>query len=260
MTSVKNGNHHFVNVGVCALKGHATYKPDEVEIAGRLNVVTSQGEAWRCLRCGDYIVGAAASAGPADAAPIVPRGRALRDLWIMRFIAWEKSIKAVILFVSAFAVWRFESWQGSFRNVVNQELPLLAPVGDVVGWNVDDSWLVRSSVAASEASHGTLVLLGWGLVLYALVEAGEAVGLFLGQRWGEYFAVIATGFLVPLEVYEILHHVTWFKILVLIVNLFLIVWLLVDKRLFGIRGGHAAYVAEHHEQSLLTIERASLMK
>jgi hypothetical protein len=36
-----------------------------------------------------------------------------------------------------------------------------------------------------------------------------------------------------------------------------VVYLLLTKRLFGIRGGHAAYEAERHEESLLEVEEAA---
>ena len=34
------------------------------------------------------------------------------------------------------------------------------------------------------------------------------------------------------------------------------VYILLTKRLFGLRGGHAAYLAERHETSLLEVELA----
>ena len=41
-------------------------------------------------------------------------------------------------------------------------------------------------------------------------------------------------------------------------NFAAILWLLWSKRLFGLRGGAAAYHAEHAEESLLTVERAAV--
>ena len=43
---------------------------------------------------------------------------------------------------------------------------------------------------------------------YALIELIEAVGLWLMQRWGEYFAVIATSVFLPLEIYELTEKIT----------------------------------------------------
>jgi hypothetical protein len=44
---------------------------------------------------------------------------------------------------------------------------------------------------------------------------------------------------------------------ILIINIAAVVWLLYSKRLFGFRGGAAAYHAEHSAESLLTVERAA---
>jgi uncharacterized membrane protein (DUF2068 family) len=77
------------------------------------------------------------------------------------------------------------------------------------------------------------------------------------KRWGEYLAVVATSVFLPLEIYEIAHKVSVLKLLALAVNIAAVVWLLYSKRLFGLRGGSAAYHAEHAEESLMTVERAA---
>jgi hypothetical protein len=59
-------------------------------------------------------------------------------------------------------------------------------------------------------------------------------------------------------VYELTHHVTWLKLVALLVNLAAVVYLVWSKRLFGIRGGHAAFQAERNAQSLLEVEAAAL--
>ncbi len=78
------------------------------------------------------------------------------------------------------------------------------------------------------------------------------------KRWGEYFAVVATGVFLPLEIYELTEKVTVLRVGALAINLAAVVWLLWSKRLFGINGGGAAYRAEHHTESLLSVERAGL--
>ena len=60
------------------------------------------------------------------------------------------------------------------------------------------------------------------------------------KRWAEYLTFIATTVLLPLEIYELTHSITPFKIIALIVNIAIVVYLLFAKRLFGLRGGAAA--------------------
>jgi uncharacterized membrane protein (DUF2068 family) len=76
--------------------------------------------------------------------------------------------------------------------------------------------------------------------LFAVVEGVEAVGLWYAKRWAEYLTLIVTASLLPLEIYEIAHKTSPFKILAFVVNVAVVGYLLYAKRLFGIRGGVAA--------------------
>ena len=67
-----------------------------------------------------------------------------------------------------------------------------------------------------------------GTFLYAGVFATEGMGLLLRKRWAEYFTIIATGGLIPLEIYELARHFTLAKLMVLLVNA-LIVWYLAAR-------------------------------
>src|SRR5262249_17936428 len=51
--------------------------------------------------------------------------------------------------------------------------------------------------------------------------------------------------------------VTWVRIGALIINIAAVIYLLYTKRLFGLRGGHEAYMAERHEANLLEVEEAA---
>jgi hypothetical protein len=69
--------------------------------------------------------------------------------------------------------------------------------------------------------------------------------------------VVGTTLFVPLEVYEVVDSASWLKVIVLVINVAAVIYLLLSKRLFGIRGGHAAYEAALHDVSLLEVEAAS---
>src|SRR4029079_4569249 len=90
----------------------------------------------------------------------------------------------------------------------------------------------------------TLRLVGAGLAGFAALEAAEAVGLWFQRRWAEYLTFVATPLLLPLEIYELSSRVTWFKVTALILNLAIVIYLLLAKRLFGVRGGSAAERAD----------------
>jgi uncharacterized membrane protein (DUF2068 family) len=67
-----------------------------------------------------------------------------------------------------------------------------------------------------------------GTFIYAALFAVEGIGLLLRKRWAEYFTIITTGGLIPIEVYELAHHFTAVKLVVLLVNV-AIVWYLVRR-------------------------------
>ncbi len=53
-----------------------------------------------------------------------------------------------------------------------------------------------------------------------------------GAGGAEYLTVIATGVLIPYEAYEVVHHVTLFKVGALLLNLAVVGYLAYRKRLF----------------------------
>ncbi|WP_271215599.1 DUF2127 domain-containing protein [Streptosporangium carneum] len=238
----------------CAFTGHRTYAPDDPALRDRLRARTAAGEAWRCLRCADFTVGAADGGGPADEAPDVSRGRHLRDTVVLRFFAVERLIRAVVLITAAYAVWRFRGGGGSLRQIFERALPILGEAGLDVQRSRVLSW-IQDALGASQATLGWITA---ALVGYAVIELVEAVGLWLLKRWGEYFAFVATGVFLPLEIHELAERVTPLRLGAFLVNLALLAYLAWTKRLFGLRGGRAAHEAERRSGSLIEIERAAM--
>jgi len=236
----------------CGVRGHVTYAPDEADLRERVHVDTPEGEAWRCLRCDDFVVGEPHGSGPATHAPSVPRGRALRDELIMRFLAVERVVRGLVFLAAGVVVWQFRDSRVHLREVFQEKLPILSQLG----FNVGESRIVHTIDTALGLSGTALAWIAVALVAYAAVELIEAVGLWRGERWGEYFAVIATSAFLPLEIYEITEKVTVLRAGALVVNIAAVAWLLWSKRLFGINGGAAAYRAERESESVLTVRRA----
>jgi uncharacterized membrane protein (DUF2068 family) len=77
-----------------------------------------------------------------------------------------------------------------------------------------------------------VVLIAIGSVLYGLLEILEAGGLVLRRRWAEYLVVIATGFGIPIEIREVILHLTWLRLALLVINIAVVVYLIDRKRLF----------------------------
>jgi uncharacterized membrane protein (DUF2068 family) len=71
-----------------------------------------------------------------------------------------------------------------------------------------------------------LEALSAGTFFYAALLLTEGTGLLMRKHWAEYFTVITTAGLIPLEIYELAKHFSWPKIAVLVVNVAIVVYLI----------------------------------
>jgi uncharacterized membrane protein (DUF2068 family) len=245
------------NLRHCARKGHVTYAPVEPEYRERLEAHTPLGDTWRCLRCGDYVLGEPKGSGPANEAPVLLRGKELRSAFILRALAIERWVRGLILILLAIAVNRLKTTQVSLKELFARDLKSLQPFFDQIHFNVTDSSTVHSIQKVLDAKPSTLNLITIGLLLYGALQIVEGIGLWSLKRWGEYVAVVGTTLFIPLEVYELTQKATWIKIGVLVINVAAVLYLLLSKRLFGLRGGRAAYEASLREESLLEVRESA---
>ena len=238
---------------VCGLRGHELVGTDVAELRPEDSLVAreAEGSRWyRCLRCDSWLP-LARPKHPSRrhlpdrseiALPI--RGRALRDKIVLRLIAIDRALHFVLLALLALAVFLIASHQHELQRRFYRVLADLQ--GGVGGGPVQThrTGLLHELDRLFSLDAGTLKLVGLALALYAVLEGAEAIGLWYQRRWAEYLTFIATTLLLPLEVYELTRHVSWFKLGALVINLAIVLYLLLAKRLFGIRGGAAVERAE----------------
>lgn len=65
-----------------------------------------------------------------------------------------------------------------------------------------------------------------GSFFYMALLGTEGVGLLLRKQWAEYLTIIATASFIPLELYEIVQHVRAGRIIILIINIAMVVYLI----------------------------------
>jgi uncharacterized membrane protein (DUF2068 family) len=82
----------------------------------------------------------------------------------------------------------------------------------------------------TDLSPQRLRQLSFGTFFYAALLLTEGVGLALGKRWAEYFTIIATSSFVPLEIYEIFRHANITKVVVLLINIAVVWYLVLELR------------------------------
>jgi uncharacterized membrane protein (DUF2068 family) len=75
-----------------------------------------------------------------------------------------------------------------------------------------------------------LKALSIGTFFYSALFLTEGIGLALRKRWAEYLTIVSTASLLPLEVYEIVRHVDFARIVVLLANIAIVVYLVIEVR------------------------------
>jgi uncharacterized membrane protein (DUF2068 family) len=244
----------------CGVGGHVLVGRDAAEVRpveDALVVRDHDAVRWhRCLRCDCWVAlprpERATREHPPDRAEIeLPlRGKALRDKIVLRLIAVDRVLHFLVLGLLGVAVLLFASDRDSLRAAYYRVLTAIQ--GGVAGGPVQTSGhvgIVRELDRLFTLRSGTLHVVGIALLAYAVLEGVEALGLWHGKRWAEYLTFISTAILLPFEVYEIATRPTALKVIGFVINVAVVVYLLLRKRLFGLRGGFAAEEAERRRES-----------
>ncbi len=241
---------------VCGARGHELLGTNAASLREQDAFFAREtgGLRWyRCLRCDSWLPLPPPQKPKREFPPdedqieLPLRGRALRDKIVLRVIAIDRAIHFVLLAALAVLIFAFASHRAQLQKFVNRL----------------DAVFYGSSNGHAQHAHGilhdlerlvtldvtTLRLIGYAAVAYAALEGAEAVGLWFQYRWAEYLTLVATALFVPLEIYELSQSVSTLKVLALVVNLAILFYLLLAKRLFGLRGGGEAEHAARERDS-----------
>jgi uncharacterized membrane protein (DUF2068 family) len=250
----------------CGLHGHEIVGTDAAALRpeDELFARESGGLRWyRCMRCDSWLAltppdHPARKFPPArDEIALPLRGKPLRDRYVLRLIAVDRILHFLVLSALAAAVFLF----ASDRAALNAEFTrILNDLQGGAGGPMTNSnhGIVHDLRYLFAVRIQNLYLVGAAIAAYALLEGIEAIGLWFAKRWAEYLTFVATIVFVPYEISELVKSITALKVVALIINLAIAVYLLYAKRLFGLRGGGKAERAEREADTGWTaIERAT---
>lgn len=82
----------------------------------------------------------------------------------------------------------------------------------------------------SMLNHRKLEELSVGTFAYSALHLTEGSGLLLGKRWAKYFTIISTSSFIPLEVYELTRRVSPARLVVLLLNVVVVAYLVIELR------------------------------
>ena len=250
----------------CGLHGHELLGSDAARLRAEDAIFAREedGLRWyRCLRCDSWVAldppsQPTARYPPARDDVVLPlRGRPLRDRYVLRLIALDRALHFLVLGVLSAGLFLFAHDKIMLHSDFTR---ILKDLQGGLGGPVNNSQhgIVHDLQRLFALSTRNLYLIAAGAAAYAALEGSEAIGLWLGRRWAEYLTLIATAVFVPYEIYELTKSITWLKVLTLIINLAIVLYLLLVKRLFGLRGGGKAEQAERdRDTGWPAIERAT---
>jgi uncharacterized membrane protein (DUF2068 family) len=230
----------------CAFGGHVLVGTDIRTVVPEDGLIVREfnGLRWyRCMRCDSWIprpppeTPTRDSIPPRDEIEVPMRGRGLRDRYVLRLIAAERAVHVLVLSGLAVAVFLFIGHRSTLRH---DYVAIINGLFGSSGGPDARKGLLGDFRHLFIISPSHLYDIGFLLLAYASLEAVEMVGLWFAKRWAEYLTFVATTLFVPLEVYEMVTSFGWLKFTTFVVNMAVVLYLLLGKRLFGLRGGGAA--------------------
>jgi|ERR1700685_3173825 uncharacterized membrane protein (DUF2068 family) len=129
---------------------------------------------------------------------------------LIRLIALFKFAKSALLIVVGMSALHL-----IHKNIAGLSEHWIAKLGLDPG----NRYVMRALEKAADLTPDKIRDFGIVSFFYAALFLTEGTGLWLVKRWGEWFSVIITTSLVPVEIYEIYRHPSVIKYLLLIVNI-----------------------------------------
>jgi uncharacterized membrane protein (DUF2068 family) len=139
----------------------------------------------------------------------------------LRLIAAFKLFKAAVLFAVGI---------GAIK-LLHKDIALeVEHWADIFRVDPNNHYINRLLERISVLNDRKLKELSVGTFFYSALLFTEGIGLLLGKRWAEFFTIIVTGSLIPLEVFELTQRVSMAKLVVLLLNVLVVVYLVIEVR------------------------------
>jgi uncharacterized membrane protein (DUF2068 family) len=138
------------------------------------------------------------------------------DNRLIRLIAYFKLLKSALLIAVG---------MGAFHLLHKDLAVVLEHWVTVLGLDPGNQHVARALQKSGNLTPDKIKSLGVVSFIYAGLFLTEGIGLWMVKRWAEWFSVIITTSLLPVEVYEIHRHPSVTKVVVLIFNIAVVAYL-----------------------------------
>jgi uncharacterized membrane protein (DUF2068 family) len=141
----------------------------------------------------------------------------------LRFIIFEKSFIGLLSISLAIGILSLTD-----KDLVSVGHRLVA----LLNLDTDNAYITLALEKLGLVSNKMIVGISIGGFAYAVLNLVEAYGLHRRLRWAEWLTVVATGLLIPFEIYEVVHHLSPVRVWALVLNVAIVIYLAKHKELF----------------------------
>lgn len=139
----------------------------------------------------------------------------------MQAIAVFKFLKAILFILAAL---------GAFGLMQHGVAEQAREWGSDLAFTSGQRLVPKAIAFVTGLSRSKIAALGLVALFYAALFVTEGVGLWRERRWAEYLTVIATGSLIPFEIWEIAHGPTPIRFATFAINVAVVIYLIVRLR------------------------------
>jgi uncharacterized membrane protein (DUF2068 family) len=107
---------------------------------------------------------------------------------------------------------------------------LLYPWFDKIGFDTSKNYIDESLIRLLELSRWKVKLLSVAALGYSIIFLVEGFGIYFDQKWADLFTIIVTSGFIPFEVYELFVKANWTKIIIIVINLCIVIYLVYRLR------------------------------
>jgi len=143
-----------------------------------------------------------------------------RDTWIL-LIALFKLLKGGLLIAAGIGIFRL-----LHKDVAEVAMQWI----NVLRVDPDNRYVHVLLTKTFFLDDRKLKEIGAGTFCYAALFLTEGFGLLLRKRWAQYFTIVVTASLLPLEVFEMVRHATIAKAIVILLNVGIVAYLFIRVR------------------------------
>jgi len=115
---------------------------------------------------------------------------------------------------------------GALRLLHQDVGDLLSQLADHLRFNPESRFVNFVLDKASLLNDPLLMRIGAAAFCYAGLGLLEGIGLYLEKVWAEYLTLVITASFLPLEIFEVIRKLTYFRVSLLVVNALVLVYLL----------------------------------